>query len=75
MNPPALPKSTYDTFRDVVAQLNCPVVGYNAHPAGSPPGTPVPHPKTGEPLMRPYVLKDIKGVKVGIIGLTAVIIK
>ena len=76
VNPPAKPKTTYDTFRDVAAQLTCPVVGYNAHPAGSPPGTPIPHPtKTGEPLLRPYVLKEIQGLKVGIIGMTAVMIK
>lgn len=74
-NPPAKPKSSYDTFRDIAAELTCDVVAYNAHPAGTPPGTPVPHPKSGQPMLKPHVLKDFKGVKVGIIGLTSVKIK
>lgn len=75
VNPPAKPLSSYDTFRNLMSKLTCPVLGYNAHPAGSRPGTPVPHPTTNAPLLQPHVLKDIKGVKVGIIGLTSVKIK
>ena len=65
-------KRNVDMFLAVMAEMTPPVVGYNARPAGTPIGAPFPHPKTGEPILKPYVMKDAGGVKVGIIGLTSV---
>lgn len=52
-----------ETFRKRMAELNHPVAAINLHDA-----------KTGQRLFAPSVVKEIDGVRVGVVGITSVIV-